>query len=82
MVAWAQQPKTMRRIGVLTGGLGPDSQARLETFLKALAQLGWTDGQNVRLEIRRGAGDAAAIPSSNPMMEAPLVPIPKRSTSP
>jgi ABC-type uncharacterized transport system substrate-binding protein len=61
MVARAQQPRAMRRIGVLTGGFGPDSQARLETFLKALAQLGWTDGQNVRLEIRRGAGDADAI---------------------
>ena len=61
MVARAQQPKAMRRIGVLTGGFGPDSQARLEAFLKALAQLRWTDGQNVRLEIRRGGGDADAI---------------------
>ena len=47
--------------GVLTGGFGPDSQARLEAFLKALAQLGWTDGQNVRLGIRWGGGDADAI---------------------
>ena len=61
LAARAQQPKGMRRIGVLTGGFGPDSQARLEAFLKALAQLGWTDGQNVRLEIRRGGGDADAI---------------------
>ena len=61
MVARAQQPKAMRRIGVLTGGFGPDSQARLEALLKALAQLRWTDGQNVRLEIRRGGGDADAI---------------------
>src|SRR6476661_10736854 len=59
--ARAQQPSKARRIGVLTGGFGPDSQARLEAFLKALAQLGWTDGQNVRLEIRRGGGDADAI---------------------
>ena len=61
MVARAQQREAMRRIGVLTGGFGPDSQARLEAFLKALAQLGWTEGQNVRLEIRRGGGDADAI---------------------
>ena len=61
MVARAQQPKAMRRVGVLTGGFGPDSQARLEAFLKALAQLGWTEGQNVRLDIRRGGGDADAI---------------------
>src|SRR3981189_442702 len=61
MVASAQQPKAMRRVGVLTGGFGPDSQARLEAFLGALAQLGWIEGQNVRLEIRRGGGDAEAI---------------------
>jgi putative tryptophan/tyrosine transport system substrate-binding protein len=58
VVASAQQPKAMRRIGVLTGGFGPDSQARLEAFLRALAQLGWTEGQNVRLEIRRGGGES------------------------
>ena len=50
-----------RRIGVLTGGFGPDSQARLEAFLRALAQLGWTEGQNVRLEIRRGGGESDTI---------------------
>ena len=61
MVARAQQREAMRRIGVLTGGFGPDSQARLEAFLKALAQLGWIEGKNVRLEIRRGGGDADAI---------------------
>jgi putative ABC transport system substrate-binding protein len=61
VVASAQQPKAMRRIGVLTGGFGPDSQARLEAFLRALAQLGWTEGQNVRLEIRRGGGESDTI---------------------
>jgi putative tryptophan/tyrosine transport system substrate-binding protein len=61
LVARAQQPKAMRRIGVLTGGFGPDSQARLEAFLRALAQLGWTEGQNMRLEIRRGGGDSDTI---------------------
>jgi putative tryptophan/tyrosine transport system substrate-binding protein len=65
-VAWptlvsAQRPKSLRTVGVLTGGAGPDSQARLEAFLKALTQLGWIDGQNLRLEIRRGAGDSQLI---------------------
>ena len=60
-VARAQQAERVRRIGVLTGGFGPDSQARLEAFLKALVHLGWRDGENVRLEIRRGGGDADAI---------------------
>ena len=60
-VAKAQQPKVMRRIGVLTGASGPVSDARLDVFLKALAQLGWTEDQNVRLEIRRGGGNPDAI---------------------
>ena len=46
---------------MLTGGFGPDSQARLEAFLRALAQLGWTEGQNVQLEIRRGGGESDTI---------------------
>jgi putative ABC transport system substrate-binding protein len=61
LLASAQQRNTVRRIGVLTGGAGSDSQARLEVFLQALAQLGWTDGGNVQVEIRRGGGNSEAI---------------------
>ena len=60
-MAAAQQTKSMRRVGVLTGGAGSDSQARLAVLLGALAQLGWTQGQNLRLEIRQGGGDPEAI---------------------
>jgi ABC-type uncharacterized transport system substrate-binding protein len=55
--ARAQHPNAVRVIGVLTGGSGPDSTARLEGLLRALAQLGWTENHNVRLDIRRGGGD-------------------------
>jgi putative tryptophan/tyrosine transport system substrate-binding protein len=55
--ARAEQPNTLRVIGVLTGGSGPDSTARLDEFLRALAQLGWTESHNVRFDIRRGGGD-------------------------
>jgi putative tryptophan/tyrosine transport system substrate-binding protein len=57
IAARAQHPNAVRIIGVLTGGSGPDSTARLEVFLRALAQLGWTENHNVRLDIRRGGGD-------------------------
>jgi putative tryptophan/tyrosine transport system substrate-binding protein len=64
-VAWphaarAQQPGGMRRIGVLTnlGADDPVAQARIAAFLQALAQLGWTDGRNVRIDYRWGASDA------------------------
>jgi putative ABC transport system substrate-binding protein len=61
MVARAQQPDRMRRIGVLTAGSAaddPDGQARSAAFLQGLQQLGWTDGRNIRIDYRQGAGDA------------------------
>ena len=54
VVARAQQPSQMRRIGVLSI-LTPDDQvtkAQIEAFLQGLAQLGWIDGRNVRIDYR------------------------------
>jgi len=56
-----QQADRMRRIGILTGGSGADSQARLRVFLDALPPLGWVDGQNVEIHIRQGGGDPNTI---------------------
>jgi putative ABC transport system substrate-binding protein len=58
--ASAQQPERMRRIGVLLLATADDLefQARLAAFVQALQQLGWTDGDNLRIDIRWGAGDA------------------------
>jgi putative ABC transport system substrate-binding protein len=60
-VAWslaarAQQGDGIRRIGVLMNRASddPDGQARLAAFLQTLQQLGWSDGRNVRLDIRWG----------------------------
>src|SRR5262245_52527382 len=60
LAARAQQPERMRRIGVLMGGLesDPENQARMAAFLESLAQLGWTDGRNVRIDTRWYAGGA------------------------
>ena len=62
-VAWplaarAQQNEPMRRIGALTG-IGDDesAQARFAVFVQALAQLGWINGRNVRIDYRWGGGD-------------------------
>jgi putative ABC transport system substrate-binding protein len=60
LAARAQQGERMRRIGVLGGGAAlddPDVQARMAAFLQVLAQLGWTDGRNVRIDYRSGLGD-------------------------
>ncbi len=59
--ARAQQPDRMRRIGVLTSGAAaddPDGRARSAAFLQGLQQFGWTDGRNIRIDYRWGAGDA------------------------
>jgi putative tryptophan/tyrosine transport system substrate-binding protein len=59
LAARAQQPDRMRRIGVLMSVAdGPEGKARLGAFLEGLQQLGWTDGRNVRIDQRWGAGDA------------------------
>jgi putative ABC transport system substrate-binding protein len=63
LAARAQQPERMRRIGVLNGQSAddPDAQANIAAFLQGLQQLGWTDGRNVRINHRWGAGDPAGI---------------------
>ena len=53
----------VQRVGMLMG-LGESdsqSQARLAAFRKAMADLNWKEGANLRLEVRWGADDAAQI---------------------
>jgi putative tryptophan/tyrosine transport system substrate-binding protein len=59
LMARAQQAERMRRIGVFTNLVenDPEGQARDAAFLQGLQQLGWTDGRNVRIDIRRTLGD-------------------------
>jgi len=58
--ARAQQAGKAWRVGVLMGGAGRDpvEHARLAAFLDGLQQLGWTDGRNVRIDIRWPAASA------------------------
>jgi putative ABC transport system substrate-binding protein len=60
LAARAQQTERMRRIGVLMAVAAddPEGQARLTIFAQALQQLGWTDGRNMRIDVRWGAVDA------------------------
>jgi putative tryptophan/tyrosine transport system substrate-binding protein len=66
-VAWplahAQQAERVRRIGVLTGFAAEDpaEQSRVLVFAQALAQSGWTEGRNVRIDIRWGARDPERV---------------------
>jgi putative ABC transport system substrate-binding protein len=51
----------MRRIGVLVGfdQNDPEGKRRYSAFTQALAGLGWTDGRNVRIDLRWAAGDTS-----------------------
>jgi putative ABC transport system substrate-binding protein len=59
VVAQAQQPERTRRIGVLSGmdENDPEAKRRVSAFTQALADLGWTEGRNVRTDLRWGDGD-------------------------
>jgi putative tryptophan/tyrosine transport system substrate-binding protein len=51
--ARAQQPHRVRRMAVLNGA-APTGQNQIayDAFLRRLSELGWTDGRNVRIEVR------------------------------
>ncbi len=61
IVAQAQEREQISRIGALmsVGADDPEGQARISAFRQALQKLGWTEGQNARIDIRWTAGDSA-----------------------
>ncbi|MGB8238672.1 MAG: ABC transporter substrate-binding protein [Pseudolabrys sp.] len=56
LIARAQQSEPMRRIGMLMNRAAEsaEGQARVAAFTQSLHQLGWTDGRDVRIDIRWG----------------------------
>jgi ABC-type uncharacterized transport system substrate-binding protein len=58
LVAGAQQSERVRRIGVLSNApADAQGQTGVDAFQQALRQLGWSDGSNVRIEVRWGEND-------------------------
>src|SRR5215467_11111905 len=59
IAARAQQGERVRRIGVLIGQEenSPTIKSALAAFTQAFADLGWTDGRNVRMDVRWTGGD-------------------------
>jgi putative tryptophan/tyrosine transport system substrate-binding protein len=67
-VAWplaarAQQGERIRRIGVLTqfDENDPEWKHRYSAFTRALADFGWNDGRNVRIDVRWSGGEINRI---------------------
>ena len=61
LAARAQQAGAARHIGVLMNGAATETapQSYVAAFVQALRQLGWTESQNLRIDVRWSAGDAA-----------------------
>jgi len=57
----AEQREQIARIGVLMGTAAedPEGQARITAFRQGLQKLGWTEGRNMRIDVRWAPGDAA-----------------------
>ena len=63
LAARAQQGDRVRRIGVLMWGdeNDPEEKRRLSALTQALADLGWTDGRNTRVDLRWARDDINRI---------------------
>jgi putative ABC transport system substrate-binding protein len=61
--ARAQPARTMRLVGVLIdyAESDPDSQSLVAVFRDQLAKLGWTEGSDLRIEVRWSAGSADRV---------------------
>ena len=66
VVARAQQPERMRRIGALMSFAenDPEGQARIAAFREKLRSLGWIEGRNINVVIRWATGSAESIQRS------------------
>ena len=56
VVALAQQPKKMPRIGYLGSGTLSAGAARIEAFRQGLRELGYVEGKNIVIEYRHAEG--------------------------
>jgi putative tryptophan/tyrosine transport system substrate-binding protein len=63
LAARAQQGDRVRRIGVLMGTdeSDPEQKALVSAFVHALADLGWRDGRNIRIDYRWASGDTGRL---------------------
>jgi ABC-type uncharacterized transport system substrate-binding protein len=60
LAARAQPAGAVKRVGAFVGGADTDPvvQKRLGLFIKALAEKGWVEGRNLRMDVRWGGGDS------------------------
>ena len=63
LALWAQPAERVRRIGMLMpfDENDPLVKSAPTAFTQALADLGWTEGGNLRIDLRWGGGDGSAV---------------------
>jgi hypothetical protein len=63
LAARAQQPGGVRRVGVLMNTVATDAkfQSYVAVFIQGLRQLGWVEGHNLRVDVRRSLERRANI---------------------
>jgi putative tryptophan/tyrosine transport system substrate-binding protein len=64
LVARAQQPDRVRRVGVLAGFTEAEGAPLVEAFRDRLKELGWTEGRNLSIDARFTSGDFKALTDS------------------
>jgi putative ABC transport system substrate-binding protein len=62
VIAEAQQPKKVPRIGYLSSFDAARDSARAEAIRLALRELGYVEGQNIAIEYRYGEGNRDRYP--------------------
>jgi hypothetical protein len=65
----------LRRVGVLMSLTenDPEGQARIAAFLQGMGQIGWTDGRNLQIDTRCGAGDPERLRKYAAELVVPVV---------
>ena len=62
VIAEAQQPGKVPRIGYVDSSTASDSTVRLEAFLREMRKLGWSEGKNIAIEYRYAEGKRDRFP--------------------
>src|SRR5438093_4850946 len=63
VIAEAQQPKKLPRIGILLVGSSSFYSAWIDVFRQGLKELGYIEGKNIAIEYRHAEGKADRLPS-------------------
>jgi putative tryptophan/tyrosine transport system substrate-binding protein len=84
LAARAQQGERIRRIAVFlpSDAADPESLSRVTALSQGLQELGWTDGRNLRIDFRFGAGNAEQYRKMAADLIALAPDVPTASTSP